>query len=83
MISPRPTPFHTLISGKIYSRFETFLKDKPCIAFPDGVAVYFDDKNYFVPDTMIVCDKTKIKNDGIHGAPDLVVEVLSQGTVRF
>ena len=83
MMSPRPAPFHTLVSGKIYSRFENFLKDKPCIAFPDGVAVYFDDKNYFVPDCMIVCDKKKIQNDGIHGAPDLVVEVLSQGTARF
>ena len=59
------------------------MKGKSCIAFPDGVAVYFDDKNYFVPDCMIVCDKKKIQNDGIHGAPDLVVEVLSQGTARF
>ncbi|WP_304154329.1 Uma2 family endonuclease [Megamonas hypermegale] len=83
MMSPRPAPFHTLVSGKIYSRLENFLKGKPCIAFPDGVAVYFDDKNYFVPDCMIVCDKKKIQNDGIHGAPDLVVEVLSQGTARF
>ena len=26
---------------------------------------------------MIVCDRNKIKYNGVHGAPDLLVEVLS------
>lgn len=29
---------------------------------------------------LVVCDGDKIKNDGIHGAPDFVAEVLSEGT---
>ena len=31
---------------------------------------------------MVVCDPEKNKPDGIHGAPDLVVEVLSPSTTR-
>ncbi len=31
---------------------------------------------------MIVCDRSKLKSDGVHGAPDLVVEVLSPSTAQ-
>ena len=34
------------------------------------------EKDRFVPDMMVVCERDKIRNDGVHGAPDLVVEVL-------
>ncbi len=40
------------------------------------------DEDRFIPDVMIVCDPDKIKPDGVHGAPDLVVEVLSPSTMR-
>jgi len=32
------------------------------------------------PDVFVVCDPDKIQDDGIHGAPDFVVEVLSDST---
>lgn len=31
---------------------------------------------------MIICNKDIIKNDGIHGTPDLIVEVLSPSTSK-
>ena len=31
---------------------------------------------------MVVCDRSKIHPNGVHGAPDLVVEVISPGTAR-
>ena len=29
---------------------------------------------------MVVCDRSKIQSNGVHGAPDLVVEILSPST---
>ena len=34
------------------------------------------------PDLLVVCDKSKIRENGIWGAPDLVVEILSPSTSR-
>lgn len=80
MMSPRPRLNHTRVSGAIYRIFAAALEGKRCEAFPDGVDLYLDEKNHFVPDAMIVCDSSQIKPDRIIGAPALVVEVLSPNT---
>ncbi len=51
-----------------------------CEVFTDGANVFLTEKNRFVPDVVVVCDPGKVKHDGIYGAPDLVVEVLSPST---
>jgi len=81
MMSPAFTR-HNFVSGNIYHIFRLYLKGKICVPFGDGEAVYLSPENKFIPDGMIVCDRSKIKFDGVHGAPDLVVEVLSPGTAK-
>ena len=39
-------------------------------------------RNWLEPDIMVVCDRDKIKDDGCHGAPDLVIEITSPSTVK-
>ncbi len=73
---------HNRVAGNIYYIFRSYLKGKKCETFSDGVDVYLTEKDRVIPDAMIVCNKDIIKPDGIHGAPDLVVEVLSPGTAR-
>ena len=34
------------------------------------------------PDLMVVCDRNKVDRHGVHGAPDLVIEILSDSTRR-
>ena len=70
------------IAANIYYAFRSYLKGKTCRAFNDGVDVYLTENDRVIPDAMIVCNKNNIKLDGIHGAPDLIVEVLSPGTAK-
>ena len=42
--------------------------------------MFLTETDHFVPDFMVVCDRDKIKADGVHGAPDLVVEILAPST---
>ena len=81
-MSPRPSENHSRVSGNIYRLFSNYLNGRRCEPFGDGVDVYLDENNQFVPDVMVVCDTEKIKPDGVYGAPDLVVEVLSPSTAR-
>ena len=83
MMSPRPSYFHNQVSNNIYLIFGSYLRGKRCTAIADGTALFLSETNHFVPDFMLVCDPDKIKADGVHGAPDLVAEVLSPGTAKM
>ena len=81
MMSPAATN-HVLLSGNIYHIFANYLRGKKCTPIADGVTVYLTDEDHFVPDFMVVCDRDKLKGDGVHGAPDLVAEILSPSTAH-
>lgn len=82
LMSPRPTTNHNRISGNIYFMFKKYLKGRKCEAFPDGADLYLTEKDRFIPDMMVVCDHKKVKANGVHGAPDLVAEILSPSTMK-
>lgn len=81
MMSPAATN-HNLIAGNIYHTFKGHLKGRTCVPFGDGEKVFLSSTDHYVPDFMVVCDRSKIKPDGVHGSPDLVAEVLSPGTAK-
>ena len=74
---------HNRVVANISRIFGNYLNGRTCEAFSDGAAVYLTDEDYFIPDVMVVCDPDKVHADGIYGAPDLVVEILSQSTARY
>lgn len=69
-MSPRPSVGHNRVAFNIAMLFDNYLKGKSCTPFADGTDPYLDEENQFMP-------------DGVHGAPDLVVEVLSPGTAKY
>ena len=81
-MSPRPMYNHNHIAFNIAVLFSNYLRGKPCTVIPDGTDLYLTEEDRFVPYVMVVCDRDKIRRDGVHGAPDLVVEVLSPSTMR-
>jgi Uma2 family endonuclease len=68
-----------VVAGNISRIFKNFLRGRKCTAFGE-VDVYLTEKDNVIPDAMIVCNRDIIKTDGIYGAPDLIVEVLSPST---
>ena len=82
-----PSVTHQRIVGKLFRKIADFLTDKPCEVFvsPVGVRLNADkgDNTVFEPDIFVVCDESKISDEVITGAPDMVVEVLSKSTALF
>lgn len=77
-----PSVNHNRVASRIFSAFYNYLKGKSCEIFNYGVDVFVTENDRVIPDVMIVCNKDIIQKDGIHGAPDLIVEVLSPGTAK-
>ena len=50
------------------------------ITSPSSVQIDCDEKTMMEPDLYIICDKNKIRKFGICGAPDFVLEVLSDSS---
>jgi Uma2 family endonuclease len=82
-MSPAPLLNHqdTLLSlGSLMFNFVKRKKLGKIYVAP--VDVYLNSKNAYQPDIVFVSEQNKgiLKGDGIYGAPDLVVEILSPGT---
>ena len=86
IMSPPPMDIHQEILNEINFSIFSFLKKHPIgkirIA-PYGV--YLDEKNVFEPDLIFISNENlhKIKRNGLHGTPDLVIEILSPSTAKY
>lgn len=78
-MSPAPKVKHQ----NIVSNFHIALKTSPDNKCYTGIAptdVVFDEYNVVQPDVFVVCDRSKILNTHIQGAPELIIEVTSPAT---
>lgn len=79
-----PMTDHQLIAGEIYVQVRNYIRNNKgkCIPFiaPTDVQLDLDNKTMVQPDVFVVCDKEKISNGRVLGAPDFIVEVLSKST---
>jgi Uma2 family endonuclease len=81
-----PLIWHQRAAGRIFIQLGNALTGKPCEPFvaPVDVRLFYkeDDSDTTIvqPDILIVCDKSKIADGFIKGAPDFVLEILSEST---
>jgi len=79
-MAPSAIVSHGRTKRRMLRIFENYLQGKSCEVFDDDTDVFLTDNDTVVPDMSIVCDKSIVKQNGIHGAPDLIVEILSPST---
>jgi len=87
-MSPAPRVSHQSLAGRLYAAFCSFFEGKPCEPFIAPVDVFLPDGDAESPDTvvqpdvLVVCEDEKIEEDGIHGAPTFIAEILSPTTTH-
>ncbi len=79
-----PTPLHQMIAGTVYAEILAFIKKNEgnCLPFiaPADVQLDCDSRTMVQPDVFVLCKQEKLKRFGIYGAPDFVLEILSDST---
>ena len=81
-----PITTHQIIALQMATQISNYIKanNGNCIPFvaPCDVMLDKDDKTMVQPDVMIICDRDKIIQKNIFGAPDFIAEIISPSTKR-
>ena len=89
-MSPAPSTKHQAISMELGRQIANYLRDKECQVFaaPFDVRLPLNEEkdeeiyNIVQPDLSIICDPSKLDEQGCKGAPDLVIEIISPFTAK-
>jgi Uma2 family endonuclease len=85
-MAPAPNFFHQTIAANLFATIWQYLHEHDIgrIRFAP-VDVYLTDTNVFQPDLFFVRKgrESIIQEDGLHGAPDFAVEILSPHTAQY
>ncbi|RRJ94558.1 Uma2 family endonuclease [Opitutaceae bacterium TAV4] len=86
IMAPSPSVFHQDISGNLYYLIRHHLRTHPIgTVFMAPLDVFLSDINVYQPDLLFIRKQNAsiIKEHGIEGAPDLVVEILSKTSTKY
>jgi Uma2 family endonuclease len=82
-MTPAPSYRHQALQAELLMRLRSFVRTHglgDVVGAP--IDVYLSEHDVFQPDVLFLSTarKARIASDGVHGAPDLVIEVLSPST---
>ncbi|MZK24598.1 Uma2 family endonuclease [Dorea longicatena] len=79
-----PTTIHQQLAFEISIKLREYIRQNKglCMVLPSPVSVQLDedDRTMIQPDVVICCDREKILQSHVYGAPDMVIEILSPST---
>ena len=89
-MTPAPSASHQRVSRELLVQIADCLKGKKCEVFtaPLDVILPVEGKSFEAsdrvvqPDICVICDASKIKEQGCFGAPDWIIEILSPHTAK-
>lgn len=90
-MSPAPARIHQEVLLRIGTEFSMFLRGKSCKAYiapfdvrlPKGNESDEETDTVVQPDLSVICDPSKLDDRGARGAPDLIIEVISPGSLKY
>ena len=75
---------HQLLLGALYREIANYIdsQEGECEVDIAPFAVFLnkDSKNYVEPDICVICDRSKLDDRGCNGAPDWIIEIVSQSS---
>jgi Uma2 family endonuclease len=89
-MTPAPSRSHQDTLRELILEIGIFLRGKPCTIYPSPFDVRLYDSpdqadsqipTVVQPDLVVICDKAKLDERGCRGAPDLVIEITSPGSI--
>lgn len=86
IMTPAPNPRHQIISANLFKKLADFVNGKGMgVILYSPIDVYLGRENAYQPDIVFISKDRQdiIQEDGIYGAPDLVIEILSPSTARY
>ncbi len=81
-MTPAPILRHQDIAGNFFVILKNALKEKQCVVGIAPTDIVLSEHDVVQPDVYVVCDKEKLTEKNIQGAPDCVAEILSPSTSR-
>jgi Uma2 family endonuclease len=90
-MSPAPRRIHQKVEGAIFNKFFNYLESGTCEVYSSPFDVRLiknkgqankEINTVVQPDICVICDLDKLDDAGCLGAPDLIVEILSDSTAK-
>lgn len=89
-MSPAPRRRHQELVARLLADLDVHFRSRPCSVLVSPLDVYWTDcpdedlreiETVTQPDIVVVCDPTKLIDEGVRGAPDFVIEITSPSTM--